>query len=75
MSTNLDGPPCILLTFPQIKGKYEEADHLYCRAMEIGENILDPDHLRLATWSNNWAELLRKQVKVNELSTLMCVVL
>lgn len=68
-STNLDGPPCILLTFPQFKGKYEEADHLFAQAIEIGENTLGPDHLCLATWSNNWAGLLHKQVRVNGIST------
>ncbi|CAM9170840.1 unnamed protein product, partial [Ectocarpus sp. 8 AP-2014] len=34
-------------------GKYDEADPLYLRAIEIGEKTLGPDHPALATRLNN----------------------
>ncbi|CAB1106625.1 unnamed protein product [Ectocarpus sp. CCAP 1310/34] len=37
------------------QGKYEEADPLYLRAVEIGEKTLGPDHPTLAVWLNNKA--------------------
>ena len=45
------------------QGKYEEADPLYLRAIEIGEKTLGPDHPDLATRLNNRAWLLKKQVR------------
>ena len=44
-------------------GKYDKADPLYLRAIEIGEKTLGPDHPDLATRLNNRAELLRAQVR------------
>lgn len=46
-----------------IQGKYEEADLLYLRAIEIGEKALVSDHPDLGTWLNNRAESLRAQVR------------
>ncbi|CAN0601310.1 unnamed protein product, partial [Ectocarpus sp. 12 AP-2014] len=37
------------------QGKYDEADPLYLRAIEIGEKTLGPDHPDLATRLNNRA--------------------
>lgn len=44
------------------QGKYEEADPLHLRAIEIGEKTLDPNHPDLATCVHNRAELLKAQV-------------
>ncbi|CAN0453882.1 unnamed protein product, partial [Ectocarpus fasciculatus] len=52
------------------QGKYDEADPLYLRAIEIGEKTLGPDHPGLATWLNNRAELLRVQGKYDEADPL-----
>ena len=46
-----------------IQGKYEEADSLHLRAIDIGEKKLGPDHPNLATWLNNRAGLLENQVR------------
>ncbi|CAN0356259.1 unnamed protein product, partial [Ectocarpus fasciculatus] len=45
------------------QGKYQEADPLYLRAIEIGERTLGADHPDLATRLNNRAGLLEKQVR------------
>lgn len=50
------------------QGRYDEADPLYLRAIEIGERTLGPDHPDLAKWLNNRAGLLESQVRVNKLS-------
>lgn len=44
--------------------KYDEADHLYLRAVEIQEKALGPDHPDLALSLNNRAEILKGQVVV-----------
>lgn len=46
-----------------LQGKHTEADHLYLRAIEIGEKTLGPDHLGLAAVLNNRALFLEKQVR------------
>ena len=46
-----------------MQGKYDEADPLYLRAIEIGEKTLGPDHPDLATRLNNRARLLESQVR------------
>ena len=51
------------MTLLATQGKFEEADSLYLRAIEIGEKTLGPDHPDLATRLNNRAGLLRKQVR------------
>ncbi|CAM9264861.1 unnamed protein product [Ectocarpus fasciculatus] len=50
----------------QHQGKYEEADSLYLRAIEIGEATLGPDHPDVATRLNNRAALLTAQVRTQE---------
>ena len=48
---------------PVFQGKFDEADPLYLRAIEIGEKTLGPDHPDLATLLNNRARLLQQQVR------------
>lgn len=50
--------------FLSFEGKYNEADSLYLRAIEIGERTLPPDHADLAVRFNNRAGLLKAQVRV-----------
>ena len=45
------------------QGDYAEAAPLYPRAAEIREKMLGPDHQDVATTLNNWALLLRDQVR------------
>lgn len=40
-------------------GKLDEAEPLYRKAVEIGDDVLGPDHPDLATWLNNLATLVR----------------
>ncbi|CAM9170764.1 unnamed protein product, partial [Ectocarpus sp. 8 AP-2014] len=54
----------------KLMGKYAEADPLYLRAIEIGENTLGLDHPALATQLNNWAGLLESQGKFFEAEPL-----
>lgn len=44
------------------QGKYDEASHLYVRAIEEGERMLGPDHPDVILVVSNWARLLQKQV-------------
>lgn len=44
------------------QGKYEEADPLCRRALAINEAVLGPQHPRVASALNNWAELSKAQV-------------
>lgn len=44
------------------QGKYDEADRLYLRCIEMEERNLGPDHPELAVGLNNRALLLKKQV-------------
>ena len=48
---------------PVFQGKFDEADPLYLRAIEIGEKTLGPDHPDLATLLKNRARLLQQQVR------------
>ena len=48
---------------PVFQGKFDEADPLYLRAIEIGEKTLGPEHPSLATTLNNRAGLLEQQVR------------
>ena len=48
-------------TFPS-QEKYDEADRLYLRCIEIEEKTLGPDHLELAASLHDRADLLRAQV-------------
>lgn len=52
--------------FVAIQGKLAEADHLYLRAIQIGEKKLGADHPALATWLNNRAGLLHAQVRATQ---------
>ncbi|CAN0517577.1 unnamed protein product, partial [Ectocarpus sp. 12 AP-2014] len=52
------------------QGKYEEADPLYLRAIDIGENTLGLDHPALAARLNNRAGLLADQGKYIEAEPL-----
>lgn len=45
------------------QGKYDDADSLYLRALEINEKAFGPDHPDVATTLNNRAMLLETQVK------------
>ena len=44
------------------QGKYDEAQPLYRKAIEIGEKTLGKDHPDVATRYNNLADLLQEQV-------------
>ena len=46
-----------------MQGKYDEAEPLFRRAIDIGEKTLGPEHPNLATGLNNLARLLRAQVR------------
>lgn len=50
--------------FAAFKGKYEEADPFFLRAIGIEEKAPGPDHPNLVAWLKNRAELLKKQVRV-----------
>ena len=45
------------------QGKYDEADRLYLRSIDITERALGPDHPNLATSLNNRGKLLYIQVR------------
>ena len=45
----------------QAQGRHAEAEHLYQRALTIGEKVLGPDHPSVATRLNNLAALYRAQ--------------
>ena len=45
------------------QGKFDEADPLYLRAIEIGEKTLGPDFPDLAAMLNNRAVLLKAQLR------------
>ena len=49
--------------YSTIQGKNAEAGILYPRAITILEKKLGPEHLTVATAVNNWAQLLKSQVK------------
>lgn len=59
--------------FHPFKEKFEEADPLYLRAIEMGEKALGPGHPALARQLNNRAGLLTKQVRVQKMSHDFCV--
>lgn len=59
----LDSPPLDYYHFATFKGKYEEADPLFLRAIGIEENTPGPDHPYLVECLNNRAELLKNQVR------------
>lgn len=44
------------------QGRYDEADALYLRAIEVLEKALGPDHAWLAIGLNNRANVTRDQV-------------
>ena len=46
-----------------LQGRYDEADGLYVRCIEVQEGALGPDHPELAVILNNRAILLRRQVR------------
>lgn len=46
------------------KGKYDEAERLYLKAIAIGEKALGADHPKVAEWLNNRAKLLQGLVRV-----------
>ena len=48
---------------PHIKGKFEDADLLYMKAIAIGDEALGPDHPSVAEWLNNRAAVLMEQVR------------
>ena len=45
------------------QGKFEEAEELYRRSLDIREKALGPDHPKVATSLNNLAECLKGQVR------------
>ena len=45
-----------------LQGKYDEAQPLFERSLEIGKKTLGEDHPDFAPYLNNLAELLRAQV-------------
>lgn len=61
------GPPrvffCCIQWGPTLQGKYEDAEPLYHRAMEISEATLGKDHPQYSAILGNLAELLRTQVR------------
>ena len=66
--------------FFKIQGHYTKADSLLARAIGIGEKSLGADHPDVATWLNNRAALLEKQVRGEklfhvflEVSSLCCL--
>jgi tetratricopeptide (TPR) repeat protein len=48
------------------QGRFEEAEPLYKRALDIHEKLLDPDDLRLAKTRNNLAKLYTDMHRFNE---------
>jgi hypothetical protein len=52
------------------QGKYAEAEHLYCRALSIREEVLGPRHPNVATSLNNLAVLNQAQGKYAEVEPL-----
>jgi tetratricopeptide (TPR) repeat protein len=54
----------------QAQGKYDQAEPLYRRAIEIDERGLGRDHPNVATNYNNLAELLRAQGKYDQAEPL-----
>ena len=54
---------CILYWDLESQGKYDEAEALHRRGLDICERALGPDHPDVATSLNNLAELLEKQVR------------
>ncbi|MBT6561325.1 MAG: tetratricopeptide repeat protein, partial [Candidatus Scalindua sp.] len=52
------------------QGKYEEAEPLYKRSLEIKEKSFGPDHPDVATTLNNLADLYRQQGKYEEAEPL-----
>ncbi|CAN0538213.1 unnamed protein product, partial [Ectocarpus sp. 8 AP-2014] len=53
------------------QGKYDEADRLYLRCIEIKERGLGPDHPELAGSLNNRAGLLQAQGKLDDADPLL----
>lgn len=47
------------------QGKYDEADKLYVRAIDIGEKVYGRCHSTLSKWFNNRAVLIAEQVNAN----------
>lgn len=45
------------------QGKYDEADRLYVREMEIMGKVVGPDHPNVAAVLGNQALLLQRQVR------------
>ncbi len=52
------------------QGKYAEAEPLYQRALHIWEQALGPDHSRTQRVVQNYADLLRKLGREQEVSEL-----
>lgn len=53
-----------VLSLPIIfQGKYAEAEPLYRRSLAINERVYGPDHQEVATDLNNWAVVLKSQVR------------
>ncbi|CAM9138218.1 unnamed protein product, partial [Ectocarpus sp. 13 AM-2016] len=45
------------------QGKYEEAEPLFKRSLAIDEKVYGPNHPVVASYLNNWALMLQKQVR------------
>lgn len=57
---------CCVTWAPSPQGKYEDAEPLYRRAMEITEGTLGKNHPQYSTTLSNLAKLLEKQVNINQ---------
>ena len=49
--------------FLYFKGKYDEAESLFHKAIEIGEKVLGKEHPDVAVWYSNRAGLFEMQVR------------
>lgn len=54
-----------------LQGKYAEAEPLYERATKVLQTALGPDHPNVATSLNNWAGLLKGQVRAVGISRIV----
>ncbi|MBV9259409.1 MAG: tetratricopeptide repeat protein, partial [Ktedonobacteraceae bacterium] len=54
----------------QAQGRYEEAEPLYERALQIYEKTMRPDHPGLATILGNYAYLLEEMQRPDEAAQL-----
>jgi tetratricopeptide (TPR) repeat protein len=59
-----------LAEFYRERGRYEEAEPLYQRALDIAEKVLGPDHPDTGTSLNNLAELYYAQGRYEEAERL-----